>query len=104
MGDPLFLQRRASVIEKYGRLRHTHPALPADLRDFQVYIWQAAEGRVQKREKGGGGRSQRVIKIKPLFWKRYFFCELAESYKDLHNMFSTWSGVPMSNLQSLGQL
>ena len=51
MGDPLFLQRRASVIEKYGRLRHTHPALPADLRDFQVYIWQAAEGRVQKREK-----------------------------------------------------
>ena len=39
MGDPLFLQRRASVIEKYGRLRHTHPALPADLRDFQVYSW-----------------------------------------------------------------
>ena len=49
MGDPLFLQRRASVIEKYGRLRHTHPALPADLRDFQVYIWQAAEGRVQNK-------------------------------------------------------
>ena len=43
MGDPLFLQRRASVIEKYGRLRHTHPALPADLRDFQVYSWQAAK-------------------------------------------------------------
>ena len=36
LGDPLFLQRRASVKDKYCQLRQTHTALPADLRDFQV--------------------------------------------------------------------
>ena len=37
LGVPLFLQRRAIVKDKYDQLRQTHPALSADLRDFQVY-------------------------------------------------------------------
>ena len=30
LGDPLFLQRRARVKDKYCQLRQTHTALPAD--------------------------------------------------------------------------
>jgi len=42
LGDPLFLQRRASVEDKYCQLRQTHAALPADLHDFQADIVGAA--------------------------------------------------------------
>ena len=36
LGDSLFLQRRATIMDKYAQLRLTHPALHSDLRDFQV--------------------------------------------------------------------
>ena len=36
LGDSLFLQRRATIKDKYAQLRLTHPALHSDLRDFQV--------------------------------------------------------------------
>ena len=38
LGDHLFLQRQARVKDQYHQLRQTHPALPADLRDFQVWM------------------------------------------------------------------
>ena len=36
LGDSMFLQRRATIKDKYAQLRLTHPALHSDLRDFQV--------------------------------------------------------------------
>ena len=35
-GDPLLLQRRARMMDTYTQLQQTHPALPSNLRDFQV--------------------------------------------------------------------
>ena len=35
-GDPLLLHRRPKVMDAYMQLRQNHPALPPNLRDFQV--------------------------------------------------------------------
>ena len=36
--DPLILQRRAEIKDAYARLLEEHPALPPEIRDFQVHL------------------------------------------------------------------
>ena len=36
--DPLILQRRAEIKDAYDRLLVEHPALPPEIRDFQVQL------------------------------------------------------------------
>ena len=36
--DPLVLQRRAEIRDAYARLLTEHPALPTEIRDFQVQL------------------------------------------------------------------
>ena len=36
--DPLILQRRAEIKDAYARLLTEHPALPSEIRDFQVQV------------------------------------------------------------------
>ena len=36
--DPLILQRRADIKDAYARLLTEHPALPTEIRDFQVQL------------------------------------------------------------------
>jgi len=37
-GDPLMLQRRAEMRDAYTQLLREHPALPPEIRDFQVLL------------------------------------------------------------------
>ena len=36
--DPLVLRRRAEIRDAYARLLTEHPALPTEIRDFQVQL------------------------------------------------------------------
>ena len=36
-GNPLILLRRNKTYDAYNRLHHNHPALPAEIRHFQVH-------------------------------------------------------------------
>ena len=44
--DPLILQRRVEIKDAYARLLTEHPALPPEIRDFQVQLetWSVVTG------------------------------------------------------------
>ena len=79
---------------------------------FKLNTKKVPKGRLQKKKRpvfmvfyyegGGGGRPKSKKTME--FFLHQFLLVYSSMFLDPQNMFYTWSGVPMSYLQQLGQL
>ena len=74
----------------------------SDMRQYSVHVeWQS--GRCLDLEAGQQQSIETPLR-EDIAYQNGFFREYLEPFQDPQNMFYTWSGVPISYLQLLGQL